>query len=383
MSALRRALALVIALGCLGALTALAADSEPDAAAQETVSCAHPGWQSGVCVACGAPCPHAEHDYDSCVCFTCGQTVPHSYVTSQCPMCGRVPAFTDRLVPQSFFDVCSLPGTVQSLDYLTHDYVGERLGSPLNQYYKSMTVYLPWGYDADRPYDVLVLLHGMGGSENYWLRQSQLYGAYGQDYGVYTSRMIDNMIASGLCRDMIIVAPTFYRDARNPLRYDRVTDEEQFVRELRCDILPRIVECYSTYAADGSAEAISAARDHFAYAGLSMGSIYAYNSVMPLCSDLFSWYGCFSGSDCYVDLAADALAGATNAAYPIHYFYNSIGTRDSMAALHREQFITITDRVDGLTDGENAWFTQIQGVGHEYSAWIAGLYNFLQVVFAL
>ena len=66
---------------------------------------------------------------------------------------------------------------------------------------------------------------------------------------------------------------------------------------------------YSTYAADGSAEAISAARDHFAYAGLSMGSIYAYNSVMPLCLDMFAWFGCFSGSDCYVDLAADALSG--------------------------------------------------------------------------
>lgn len=72
-------------------------------------------------------------------------------------------------------------------------------------------------------------------------------------------------------------------------------DEEQFVRELREDILPFIVQNYSTYAADGSAEAISAARDHFAYAGLSMGSIYAYNSVMPLCLDLFAWFGCFSG----------------------------------------------------------------------------------------
>lgn len=129
-------------------------------------------------------------------------------------------------------------------------------------------------------------------------------------------------------------------------------DEEQFVRELREDILPFIVQNYSTYAADGSAEAISAARDHFAYAGLSMGSIYAYNSVMPLCLDLFAWFGCFSGSDCYVDLAADALSGEANAAYPIRYFYNSIGTRDAMATLHRENFIALTDRVPGLTDGE-------------------------------
>ena len=104
---------------------------------------------------------------------------------------------------------------------------------------------------------------------------------------------------------------------------------------------------------------------------------------MPLCLYLFAWFGCFSGSDCYVDLAADALSGEANAAYPIRYFYNSIGTRDSMATLHRENFIALTDRVPGLTDGENAWFTQLPGIGHEYSAWVVGLYNFLQVVFAM
>ena len=57
MKALRRALALVLALCCLGFLPALAADE--DAVAES--DCPHPGWQNGVCVACGAVCPHAEH----------------------------------------------------------------------------------------------------------------------------------------------------------------------------------------------------------------------------------------------------------------------------------------------------------------------------------
>lgn len=380
MRALRRVLALVLALCCLGFLPVRAADEDVPAA--ET-GCAHPGWQNGICVVCGAACPHAEHDYDSCLCFVCGMTVRHSYLTSRCPMCGRTPAFLDSRVPTSFFQSSGRPGTVQSVEYLTHDYVGERKGTGTLSYYKRMLVYLPYGYDASQPYNVLVLLHGMGGGEGYWLRQEQLYAAYGTDYYVTTRPMLDNMFAAGMCRNMIVVTPTFYRDSGNFFRYDRVPDEEQFVRELREDILPFIVQNYSTYAADGSAEAISAARDHFAYAGLSMGSIYAYNSVMPLCLDLFAWFGCFSGSDCYVDLAADALSGEANAAYPIRYFYNSIGTRDSMATLHRENFIALTDRVPGLTDGENAWFTQLPGIGHEYSAWVVGLYNFLQVVFAM
>ena len=374
------ALTLILALCCLGALTAHA--DEGDAPAAES-ACVHPGWQNGVCVACGAACPHAEHDYYSCVCFACGMTVGHSYLTSCCPMCGRVPDYIDSRVPYEFFSRSEYPGTVEAVEYLTRDYVGERKGAGTLTYYKRMLVYLPYGYDASKPYNVLVLLHGMGGNENYWLGKQQLYAAYDTDSYVYTSRMLDNMFAAGMCRDMIIVTPTFYRSSANLSRYDRIPDEEQFVRELREDILPCIVQNYATYAADGSAEAISEARDHFAYAGLSMGSIYAYNSVMPLCLDEFAWFGCFSGSDCYVDLAADALGSETNAAYPIRYFYNSIGTLDSMATLHRENFIALTDRVDGLTDTENAWFTQLPGLGHEYSAWIVGLYNFLQVVFMM
>lgn len=375
MSVLRRFPAFLLALSLLGVL-AVHADGDTES------SCAHPGWQNGICVACGTLCPHVEHDYDSCLCFTCGSYVGHSYLTSCCPMCGRTPVFSDTVVPYAMFEASDRAGTIETIEYTTHDYVGERNDAGTLSYTKRMCVYLPYGYDASKAYNVLVLLHGMGGTENYWFSQ-QLYGAYGKSCYVYTNRMLDNMIAGGMCDNMIVVTPCFYRDSRRLTRFDRVTDEEQFVRELREDILPCIAETFSTYATDASDAALTAARDHFAYAGLSMGSIYAYNSILPLCLDRFGWFGCFSGSDCYVDLAADALSSEANAAYPIRYFYNSIGTGDSMAALHRENFIALTDRVDGLTDTENAWFTQITGIGHEYDAWIVGLYNFLQVVFAM
>ena len=377
MTRFRRVLAAVLAALALGVLPARAENDEASG------GCTHPGWQNGICLSCGTACSHPEHDPVSCVCFTCGKTVRHAYLTSRCPMCGKTPDFSDTVVPLTLFSGSSRPGTVQSVEYATHDYVGERKGAGTLTYYKRMLVYLPHGYDPSQAYNVLVLLHGMGGGEGYWFWQDQLYLAYGSNCYVRTANLLDNMLDAGMCRDMIVVTPTFYRNSSRLSQYDRVPDEEQFVRELREDILPYIVEHYSTYAADGSAEAISSARDHFAYAGLSMGSIYAYNSVLPLCLDLFGWFGCFSGSDCYVDLCIDALNSESNAAYPIRYFYNSIGTSDSMFTLHRENFIAITDRVNGLTDGENAWFTRIGNVGHEYSAWVLGLYNFLQVVFAM
>ena len=125
-------------------------------------------------------------------------TVPHSYLTSRCPMCGRVPAFTNTRVPMDYFHGSDRAGTVQTVEYTTRDYVGERKGAGTTTLSKRMLVYLPYGYDAAKPYNVLILLHGMGGTENYWLGQKQLYAAYGSEYYVYTSRMIDNLIDAGL-----------------------------------------------------------------------------------------------------------------------------------------------------------------------------------------
>ena len=168
----------------------------------------------------------------------------------------------------------------------------------------------------------------------------------------------------------------------NQLDYFLPRDEDQFVRELRESILPLLVDTYSTYAHSSSQEDISAAREHFAYAGLSMGSIYAYTSIMPKCLDLFAWFGCFSGSDAYLDKLIPALQSEENVQYPIRYFYNCIGDHDSMFDTHTQQYDYLVRHVDCLTDGKNAAMTVIKDASHEYRAWGTGLYNFLRVVFA-
>ena len=66
MSALRRALALVLALCCLGFLPVRAADEDVPAA--ET-GCAHPGWQNGICVACGMIIGHLSSQNSFCFLF--------------------------------------------------------------------------------------------------------------------------------------------------------------------------------------------------------------------------------------------------------------------------------------------------------------------------
>lgn len=62
---------------------------------------------------------------------------------------------------------------------------------------RRMTVYLPASYDSNRNkrYPVLYLLHGSGGDENSW------------SDGGRAIQILDNMIASGRCKPMIVVMP--------------------------------------------------------------------------------------------------------------------------------------------------------------------------------
>ena len=62
---------------------------------------------------------------------------------------------------------------------------------------RRMTVYLPPSYDANKQkrYPVLYLLHGSGGDENSW-------GDCGRAF-----QILDNLIAEGRCKPMIVVMP--------------------------------------------------------------------------------------------------------------------------------------------------------------------------------
>lgn len=343
--------------------------------------CAHPAWEDGHCAVCGTACRHPSHDAATLVCSQCGEVVPHNFLNSECDMCGTKPVFTHDALERNMFTHPAPAGRVQVLNYLTHDYYteGQTWGyAPLT---KSITVYLPADYDPAEKYDVMILVHGTGGTSSYWLLDAQQV-INEPGYGVYTTNLLDYLMATGYCRKMIIATPTFYRDSDNQGDYQRLRDEEQFLLELRNDIMPFLVSTYSTYAASPAIEDICAARNHFAYAGLSMGSIYAYTSIMPECLDMFAWFGCFSGSEANINQLIDDMNSERNRQYPILYFYNSCGGSDDMLSGHLSDYRALVAAVDGLTDGKNAAFTEIRMTNHSYRAWGTGLYNFLRVVFA-
>ena len=366
----------------------------------EPTPCPHEVWENGVCSACGEVCAHPAHDAETRLCPRCGELVPHSYRELVCTRCGEQAQFADELIPRRLFRPCEQQGTVEVLTYS----VPYTAGEDDFVYEKQMTVYLPYGYDPAEQYDVLVLLHGQYGSEYYWLSR-------GQDYGggyVFTVNLLDNMIEEGLCRKMIVAAPTFYRIPAlpdNPSPGEDIViegetetveivgeDEEwtydfgydwdlpRFTEELKTGILPALADTYATYAADGSPEALAEARGHFAYAGLSMGSMVAYASVMPHCLEYFASFGCFAGSDGNMPWLAAKLDGQD---LPIEVFYNSIGTFDRFYERHTEQYRELTELSESLTDGKNAVMTEFKGIGHSYDSWALGLYNFLPLLFPL
>lgn len=380
-------LALLLLVGCAAQRTPAATpepEPTPEPTPEETLEpepCRHPSWEDGVCSSCGYRCPHYLHELETKRCLECGKIVPHSFQMGFCSRCGVEPSFVTDRIPREIFQPCEHAGTVEMLSYTTADYRSGPYGEPPGTIEKQMAVYLPYGYDPSQPYDVLVLLHGISGSERTWLVNPQDY-SYPQNDNVLTVNMLDNRIEAVDCRPMIVVGPTFYRDSSNPGDYMRYPDQTCFTRELREVILPLIIERYSTFAADGSPEAIAAAREHFAFAGLSQGSIYVYTSILPDCLDLFAWFGAFSGSDGDMPQLAAELNTPPQREWPIYCFYNGIGTSDVFYTLQWNQYHDLIWRADPLIDGVNAYFHSYEGLGHSYAAWGLALYNFLPLLFS-
>ena len=84
-------------------------------------------------------------------------------------------------------------GTIEQITYTTYDYFGD--GSEME---KQANVYLPYGYDSEKKYNVLYLMHGIGGDENEW-------GMTGNASKVKI--MMDNLIYNGDIEPFIVVTP--------------------------------------------------------------------------------------------------------------------------------------------------------------------------------
>lgn len=256
-------------------------------------------------------------------------------------------------------------GTVETIFYEGHDYIGN--GDPVE---KKAYVYLPAGYDETKQYNVIYLLHGIGGSEDEWGLNSK---------NSKLKKILDNLMGEGSVEPFILVTPNgkayaVQHSDSNDLFY-------KFGYELRNDLIPYIESNYATYAeynADGYD--MAATRTHRAIAGLSMGGMQTINIGIGECLDLFSYFGAFSAaptSNPQVTVAANIDASE----YDVDFFYNICGLQDNIAyASSSNAAKTLYAFTDKITDGENFMWQEKDGA-HDFNIWYLGLYNFAQIAF--
>ena len=276
-------------------------------------------------------------------------------------------------MPKEMLEECAQKGTVERFEYDSFTY-DEGDSQPIH---KGAWVYLPCGYDASEKYDILYLMHGGNFTEEWWFK---LFPD--------TVTILDNMIAKGLCKPLIIVTPTFYRSEKDK---EGIIDErtEQFYQELRKDLIPGIEKKYSTYCGgDVSDENLVKTRRHRAFAGLSMGSMTTYRSAFYNNFDIFSWFGPFSGCcgpfgdhEKEVKRICTTLEEGDKKGYRLDYMFCANGTDDIAYAEHKDIMEKAVAVCPYLEQGKNYDFFIIPGGVHDMKAWQLDLYHALQIFF--
>jgi enterochelin esterase family protein len=249
----------------------------------------------------------------------------------------------------ALYDVQAVPhGTVHVNYYRSKKF---------NEADRMVYVYTPPGYEtSNAKYPVLYLLHGAGDTESGW-------------FGIGRANLIlDNLIAQGKAKPMIIVMP-FGRPGQavtlGPQAAAPPLQGQQFPNDVLDDVLPLVEKAYR----------ISAKADDRAIAGLSMGGgqtlDIALNNI-----DLFRYVGAFSaaifGGDSEKAYAALRDPAATNKKLKVFALY--IGEADFLIEANKKFNADLEQR------GIKHTFT-LSADGHVWRNWRDYLADFAPKLF--
>jgi enterochelin esterase family protein len=224
---------------------------------------------------------------------------------------------------------------------------------------RNFTVYTPPGYDpgSHKRYPVLYLLHGYTDDDTAWAQTGR------------ANIILDNLIAHGQAKPMIVVMPLGYGDndvlkfgGRIDMNTLWQTNLDRFTDALFHEVMPQVEQEY--HAASGP--------KNTAIAGLSMGgSESLINGLNHL--DRFGWIGAFSTGG-LSDYPARFPSLKVDDNKKIHLLWIACGHDDGLFKSNRE--------LCSWLDGKGIQYTWVQMPGvHTYRVWRPFLSQFATLLF--
>lgn len=274
---------------------------------------------------------------------------------------------SSTVIGEKYKTTCPERGEVRVIEYLTHDYVPD-IATSGNQITKTARVYLPYGYDTGKTYNVVFTMHGVCGSDQYdWLSEDSPSPA----------TIIDNLIYYGDIEPCVMIFP----NGRSTTDFNTLTDCDgywYFGKELRNDLIPYIERIFS----------VGTARANRALCGLSMGGYQTSQIGMLENYDLFANYGvfsaCFHHVNPFIYMSPEKIAAMINQSdLPLDYLFFCCGTADRIyqGLVPDLEIFEANVSPEKIQKGKNCSIVYIPDGLHNYAVWQVALYNYLQLIF--
>jgi len=244
-------------------------------------------------------------------------------------------------------------GVVHYLQYKTTTVLG--LENNQSEYF----VYTPPNYDqtAKKEYPVLYLLHGWGAGASGWTMVGQ------------AQQILDNLLADGKIKPMVVVMPlgygdmTFVQDWGVWNRSAEIDHNDAlFQKALLTEVLPQVEAQYK----------VSKKREDRAIAGFSMGGLEALDTGLTH-TNMFAYVGGFSSAIHALDFDK-AFVGLDPKTANLKVLWVACGVDDSLIAPNR--------RFVAWLKARNMPMTQIETPGrHAWPVWRDNLIHFTPLLF--
>jgi enterochelin esterase-like enzyme len=237
-------------------------------------------------------------------------------------------------------------GTIETVEYDSKT-VGNK---------RKTLVYTPPGYTKEKKYNVLYLLHGIGGDEEEW----HTHGS--------PEIILDNLFADNKLEPMIVVLPNGRampndRAEGDIFAADKVKAFETFEDDLMKDLIPFIEAKYS----------VLTKRENRALAGLSMGGGQSLNIGLAHL-DTFAWIGAFSAAP-NTKSPELLVPDPASTSKQLKLLWLLCGDQDNLLYVSQQSESYMTKNAVPHT-----WYEYVGG-WHDWPVWKTGLYYFAQSIF--